>query len=128
MAKTSAYQYDVFISYSHLDRPWVEQELLPRIENADLKVCIFYRDFRIGLFSQINMEEAAKNSRHTIAVLTQNWVDSDWSQFGALVAILNDPVRRSQRLIPLLLKDCRLPERIRLRTYADFRVVDEQAW
>src|SRR4029453_12588347 len=35
---------------------------------AGLKVCIDYRDFKLGLASQINMEEAAKNSRHTIAV------------------------------------------------------------
>src|SRR5215475_266283 len=102
MSETTEYQYDVFISYSHCDRAWVEDELLPRLEKADLKVCIDYRDFKYGLAIQINMEEAAKNSRHTIAVLTQNWVDSEWSQFEALIATLRDPIGRLQRLIPLL--------------------------
>src|SRR5262245_10804612 len=115
------YTYDVFISYSHHDRMWVTDELLPRLENAGLKVCIDYRDFKLGGFVELNMEEAAKQSRHTLAVVTQNWVDSDWSQFEALTATLKDPVGRQQRLIPLLREDCSIPDRIQLRTYADFR-------
>ncbi len=128
MSETTEYQYDVFISYSHLDRAWVEDQLLPRLEKANLKVCIDYRDFKYGLASQINMEEAAKDSRHTIAVLTQNWVNSEWSQFETLITTLRDPIGRLQRLIPLLREDCSLPERIEFRTYADFREVNEQIW
>ena len=37
MSETAAYQYDVFISYSHRDRPWVQDELLPRLEKAGLR-------------------------------------------------------------------------------------------
>jgi hypothetical protein len=128
VSEQGKYQYDIFISYSHRDRVWVKDELMPRLENAGLKVCIDYRDFKYGLASQINMEEAAKNSRHTIAVLTQKWVDSDWSQFEALTATLKDPVGRQQRLIPLLREDCSIPDRIQLRTYADFRSLSEQTW
>ena len=128
MSEAVAYQYDVFISYSHFDRPWVKDELLPRLEQAGLKVCIDDHDFLYGRASQLNMEEAAKNSRHTIAVVTQNWVDSDWSQFEALTTTLKDPVGRARRLIPLLREDCALPERIQFLSYADFRVVDEQKW
>ena len=42
------FAYDVFISYSHRDKAWVRGELLPRLESAGLKVCVDYRDFRIG--------------------------------------------------------------------------------
>lgn len=128
MPGTVAYQYDVFISYSHLDRPWVKDELLPRLEQAGLKVCIDDRDFLYGRASQLNMEEAAKNSRHTLAVVTQNWLSSEWSQFEALITTLKDPMGKAQRLIPLLREDCALPERIQFLTYADFRVIDEQKW
>ena len=40
MAETQEYRYDVFISYSHADKAWVHGELLPRLEEAGLKVCI----------------------------------------------------------------------------------------
>ena len=46
MAETQEYRYDVFISYSHADQAWVCGELLPRLEEAGLKVCIDQRDFR----------------------------------------------------------------------------------
>jgi hypothetical protein len=128
MSEQGKYKYDIFISYSHRDRAWVTSELLRRLEDAGLKVCIDYRDFTLGLSSQINMEEAAKNSRHTIAVLTQKWVDSDWSQFEALITTGTDPIGRLQRLIPLLREDCTIPDRIKFRSYADFRAPDEQVW
>ena len=48
MAETQEYRYDVFISYSHADKAWVSGELLPRLEEAGLKVCIDQRDFRPG--------------------------------------------------------------------------------
>ena len=42
------YQYDVFISYSHRNKEWVRGILLPRLENAGVKVFIDFRDFIIG--------------------------------------------------------------------------------
>jgi len=74
------------------------------------------------------MEEAAKNSRHTIAVLTQKRVDSDWSQFEVLITTAIDPIGRLQRLMPLLQENCEIPERLKFRSYADFRSPDEQTW
>ena len=44
--------YDVFISYSHVNTQWVWESLLPRLENAGLRVCIDKRDFAIGVPSQ----------------------------------------------------------------------------
>ena len=50
----------VFISYSHQDREWVENWLMPRLEEAGLEVCIDFRDFKIGRASVLNMEEAVE--------------------------------------------------------------------
>jgi hypothetical protein len=113
-------KYDVFISYSHTDREWVWDELLPRLEGAGLRVCIDDRDFEIGVPSLINMERAVDSSRHTLIVLTQAWVGSEWTEFESLLAGTADPAARRRKLIPLLLKPCKLPSRIALLTYADF--------
>jgi hypothetical protein len=38
MSEQTEYNYDVFISYSHAGRAWVWDELLPRLEEAGLRV------------------------------------------------------------------------------------------
>ena len=70
MSEQAEFIYDVFISYSHADRAWVWDELLPRLEGAGLRVCIDKRDFEIGVPSLVNMERAVDNSHHTLIVLT----------------------------------------------------------
>lgn len=63
----------VFISYSHQDREWVENWLMPRLEEAGLEVCIDFRDFKIGRASVLNMEEAVETCDKTLLVLTPKW-------------------------------------------------------
>jgi len=116
----SAYQCDVFISYSHADKEWVHGWLLPRLEAAGLRVCIDFRDFDIGVPSLVNMERAVDNSRHTLLVLSPAWVESEWTEFEALLTQTADPAGRRRRLLSLLFQPCQLPRRIAMLTYADF--------
>ena len=58
------YKYDVFISYSSANKNWVRKDLLNALENAGLKVCIDFRDFKVG-------KAAIKNMRDSIIGLTQ---------------------------------------------------------
>ena len=120
MTEHAEYKYDVFISYSHSDRAWVWDELLPRLERAGLRVCIDDRDFEIGVPSLINMERAVDNSQHTLVVLTPAWIESEWTEFESLLAGTADPAGRRRKLIPLMLKLCKPPLRIAMLTYADF--------
>jgi hypothetical protein len=80
-------QYDIFISYSHADGEWVRNGLLPKLEGAGLKVCIDYRDFELGVPSLVNMEHAVEQSLYTLAVLTPNWVVSEWTEFESLIDV-----------------------------------------
>jgi hypothetical protein len=120
MDEPTNYTYDLFISYNHVARAWVQSELLPRLEAAGLKVCIDYRDFEIGAPSLVNMEQAVKKSRHTLAVLTPGWVESEWCEFECLLANTTDPAGRKRKLLPLMLQPCELPLRLTSLTYADF--------
>lgn len=113
------FRYDAFISYSHKDSPWVRNVLLPRLEREGLRICIDYRDFAIGVPSLVNMENAVKDSRKTLLVLTPDWVASDWAEFEALLIQTNDPIGRGRRILPLLVKPCALPDRLRIFTYLD---------
>jgi len=125
-ATTGGHPYDVFISYSHHDKDWVRGELLPQLERAGLRVCIDYRDFEIGTPSLVNMERAVDNCRHTLIVLTPDWINSEWTEFESLLAGTGDPAGRRRKLIPLMLKPCKLPPRIAMLTYADFTQPSER--
>ncbi len=119
-------QYDVFISYSSIDREWVSEYLLPKLESVGLKVFIDYRDAEIGVPSLINMERAVDNSRHTLTVLTPAWLESKWTTFENLLVSTTDPTGRQRKLIPLLLVPCKLPSRIAMLTYLDFTKLDDR--
>jgi len=119
--KIRNHDYDVFISYSHKDSQWVRNWLLPRLEKTDLRVCIDYRDFEIGAPSLVNMERAVELSRKTLLILTPNWIQSEWTNFEALMIQTEDPIGLKRRLLPLMLEKCDLPRRLSIFTYADFR-------
>lgn len=113
------YDYDVFISYSHSDSDWIRTRLLPVLEKSGLCVCIDYRDFEIGIPSITNMERAIKHSRKTLLILTPHWVDSQWTEFEAILLQTQDPTGRTKRVLPILLKKTPLPDRLQLFTYLD---------
>ncbi|RQW78751.1 MAG: TIR domain-containing protein, partial [Geobacter sp.] len=130
MAETQEYRYDVFISYSHADEAWVEGTLLPRLEGAGLRVCIDFRDFLPGKAALFNMQDAARDSRFTLLVLTPDWVKSEWTLFESLLSRTKDPAGLQRCTIPLLLQACDLPDFIAMITWVDFTRGDrlEIAW
>lgn len=118
---TTTYCYDAFVSYSHRDKEWVHGVLLPRLEQEGLTICIDTRDFEIGVPSLVNMENAVQQSRKTLLVLTPDWVTSQWTDFEALLIQTKDPVGRGRRMLPLMVRDCDLPDRLSIFTYIDLR-------
>jgi len=119
-AVTPPQPFDAFISYSHRDQDWVRMHLLPPLEQAGLRVCIDYRDFELGVSPQENMENAVNGSRHVVLVLSSSSVNSEWSGFEYLLASEEDPIAKRRKLVPLLIEKIDLPQRFRMRTYADF--------
>lgn len=103
-------RFDIFISHSRADQDWVETRLLPRLENAGLRVAVGYRDFIPGMPVLENIERAVQDSRHTLAILTPAWLASEWNAFESLLVRTLDPAARRRKLIPVLLQPCDLPE------------------
>jgi hypothetical protein len=118
--KGNAFVYDVFISYSSKDRDWVRTELLPRLEAANLQVCLDFRDFELGAPSLTEIERAVQTSHKTLLILTPTYLASVWAEFESLILQTLDPGSRERRLVPLLKARCDLPLRIRYLTYVDF--------
>ncbi|HXU31141.1 MAG TPA: toll/interleukin-1 receptor domain-containing protein, partial [Thermoanaerobaculia bacterium] len=118
----AAFEYDVFVSYSQQDGVWVDTTLLPRLEAANLKVCIDYRDFVAGRMTLANIEDAVKKCRHTLLVLTPEWLQSDWTRCEGFLVRTQDPAGLGRRTVPLLLSPCReqLPAYIAALSWVDF--------
>lgn len=116
----SSFAYDVFISYSSKDAAWVRAELLPQLESHGLRVCIDFRDFVIGAPSVEEMQRAVLTSRHTLLVLSPNYIASAWTNFERLMTQTLDPDNRARRIIPLLHAPCDVPISIGYLNRIDF--------
>ena len=112
-------RYDAFISYSSRDSRWVQERLLSALESHNLRVCIDYRDFIVGASGLDNMEIAVQSSRKTLLVLTPSWINSEWTNFEALLAQVKDPAGRGRRLLPLMVIKTPLPLRLEMLSYLD---------
>jgi hypothetical protein len=128
MGQYTESDYNVFVSYSHVDQAWVHGELLPRLERAKLKVAIDFRVFRPGAPIVEEMERAVRTSQKTVLVLTPAYLTSAWAEFEALMLATLDPANRELRLIPLLKEECLLPLRIRYLTYVNFVNPTDPTW
>jgi len=80
------FEYDVFVSYSHKDREWVQKWLLPKLESAGVRVFIDFRDLKLGAPLITELERAIARSRVTLLVLTPDYLASEWTMFENLVS------------------------------------------
>ncbi|MHB0955384.1 MAG: toll/interleukin-1 receptor domain-containing protein [Pirellulaceae bacterium] len=128
-SRQAGFARHVFISYSHRDRVWVREYLIPQLEASELLFEID-EDFDLGHLAAENMTQAVAACEHTLIVFTRNWFHSDWSNFEGQLALDKDPSGR-QRSVILLRKDPEqdIPYLFRARTYldiSDFDTRDEQ--
>lgn len=124
----ATYRYDVFVSYSSIDRGWVQSVLVPRLEGNAFSVMVDYRDFQSGGLGVDEMQRGVEESRRTLLVLTANYVRSSWTHFEHAMAQASDPAGRWRRIIPVLVSDCVLPLRLQIIHRRDLRSNDPVEW
>ncbi|CAJ1080890.1 toll-like receptor 13 [Xyrichtys novacula] len=127
-AAGAKFQYDAFISYSCKDEAWVVGQLVPNLETParGLRLCLHHRDFRPGAAVVENIEAAIFNSRHTICVVTPNFLQSDWCSMEFQLASLRLLCDGSDVLLLVFLEEMpehclspytRLRKLVRKKTY-----------
>ena len=116
---------DVFICYSSSDRDWVLNEFKNTLSKHGFSV-ITDTDFKGGSLAIGEMAKAVENTRHTIAVLTPDFVKSKWVKLETAMAQTLDPDASNRKLIPILKQDCDIPLHIQVLHYRDMR--NDKGW
>jgi hypothetical protein len=93
-------QVDFFISYNHADERWAEW-LAWVLEEEGFKTILQVWDFRPGSNFVIQMHEASKLALQTIAVLSPNYLGSQYVEAEWAAAFVGDPVGHGRTLIPV---------------------------
>lgn len=78
--KAVSKDFDAFVSYSSRDEQWVLNVLCKRLESSPLNfsLCLHHKHFVPGAYIADNIIESIEKSRHTIMVLSNNFLNSEW--------------------------------------------------
>ena len=123
------FEYDVFISYRQRepDKGWVRKQLVPQLEALGLRVCVDYRDFRLGAVLIKEMERAVVTSRYTLAVLSPQYLQSNFTEFENLIAEHLGLEVGARRLLMVMREDCQPRLSLRSRLWLDMTDDEEFA-
>uniref|UniRef100_A0A3P9JPC1 Toll-like receptor 2 n=1 Tax=Oryzias latipes TaxID=8090 RepID=A0A3P9JPC1_ORYLA len=134
--------FDAFVSYSDRDASWVENFLVPELEEPSsdslqpLTLCLHKRDFLPGRWIEDNIMSAIERSRQTVFVLSENFVRSAWCRYeldfshfrlfdaggDAAILILLEPMTKDD--VPK--RFCKLRKLMSSTTYLEWPGEEEQ--
>ncbi|MBX7108176.1 MAG: toll/interleukin-1 receptor domain-containing protein [Chitinophagales bacterium] len=96
---------DFFISYNHHDKAW-SAWIAFTLEKAGYSTFFQDWDFRPGDNFVLKMQEATVNCAKTIAVLSNNYLASIFTQPEWATAFSLDPTGKEKKLIPIKIEAC----------------------
>lgn len=116
---------DFFISYSRADKKWAEW-IAWGLEEAGYSVVIQAWDFRPGGNFILEMQRATEKSQKTIAVLSESYFKSKFTQFEWAGAVIKDPQSIERRLLPIRVEECKPIGILSTIIYVDLVGLNEQ--
>ena len=107
-----SFKYDVFISYTKADRDWAEHSLGEMLRATGIRVATEYtlEEYMVGEPELRNIEHALQVCRRVIVVLSPEALNDPLRDFSGEAARALDPAARERKLLPLVLKPCKLPD------------------
>ncbi|WP_176581225.1 toll/interleukin-1 receptor domain-containing protein [Bacillus thuringiensis] len=116
---------DFFISYNHKDEKYAEW-ISWILEQAGHTTIIQAWDFKPGNNFAILMHQAASHSRHTLALLSDNYLGSQFTLPEWIAAFSDDPTGERQKLIPVRIEDIKLGGLLKSILYIDLVGLDQE--
>jgi predicted ATPase len=115
----------VFISYNSADRLWSEW-IGWQLENAGYQAILQAWDFSAGSNFVLKMQEATREATRTIAVLSEAYLKSLFTQPEWAAAFLKDPTGEKRILVPVRVEKCEPDGMWSAIVYIDLVGVDEE--
>ena len=109
---------DFFISYNRADKQYAEW-IAWTLKAVGYSVVIQAWDFRPGGNFVLDMQRAAAESQKTIAVLSESYLKSSFTQPEWAAAFAQDPQSLERKLIPVRVKECKPEGMLRPIVYID---------
>jgi hypothetical protein len=109
---------DFFISYTKNDQAWAEW-IAWTLEAAGYSTVIQAWDFLPGSNFVLEMHRAATEANRTIAVLSEKYLESTFTQPEWAAAFAQDPQGKTQKLIPIRIAACELTGLLASIVYLD---------
>ena len=118
----------MFISYSTKDYDWVQQALLPVLDENNIDYIIHSRDFVPGKAWLDNMADSVYNSKKVILIMSSNYLSSAFCRDEMQMAIHRCSERDDSSLILVRIDNIKsndIPKSVRHRTFIDVTSKEE---
>lgn len=96
---TEKSDYNIFLSYSSKDQPWVS-EFVATLKEAGVKAWFDVSDLAPGERWQEKIQKALRDSEILVVILSQNSIASPWTFFELGAAVADQ-----KRIIPIVTED-----------------------
>jgi TIR domain len=116
---------DFFISYNKADRQWAEW-IGWTLEEAGYTVIIQAWDFRPGGNFVLEMQKAVVGTQKTIAVLSEDYLNAEFTQPEWAAAFARDSEGLERTLIPIRIKTCKPQGLLKPIVYVDLIGLSEE--
>ncbi len=118
------FRYDAYISYAaqEPDATWVWDTLLPRLEEAGLRVAVSGDVESPGVARVVNIERGIRQARRTVILLSENYLADSMADFENVLAQTLGLQEGHYRLLPVKIRPLdagRLPTRLSMLTTLD---------
>jgi hypothetical protein len=116
------FRHDVYISYADADSRWVWEVLVPGLERVGVRVAVSDDVAEPGVARVVNAERGIRQSRRTVVVLSEQYLDDRMTEFENVLAQTMGVDEGSHRLIPVKagpFDPARLPTRLAMLTAVD---------
>jgi tetratricopeptide (TPR) repeat protein len=117
---------DFFISYNRADKAWAEW-IAWQLEKADYSTILQAWDFRPGFNFVEEMQRATVEAERTIAVISPEYLLSEFARAEWDAAYVEDPLSKRGKLLPVKVRECELKGLRKPIVYIDLIGLDEEA-
>ena len=100
------FEFDAFLCYSSKDYKFVLNVLIPNLERSEghekFRLAVDFRSFELGALLSDNIINYMNRSRKTIMLVSQNFLDGNWTMWEYQIAQSRAVERRDRLLVVLL--------------------------